>query len=177
LFGLLADVTDRNAIDRLFSVKPRLGGVAVILPNREAWAPLVTEIPAVAARLADRFWPGPLTIALPVASGVDPRLTVDGTIGVRLPGPSVAATLAARFGRPLTATSANRHGEPPATEARAVVDAFSAEIARGDLYVVAGSCRGGLPSTVVVVQNDCVFAAREGAISERDIEAATRSAL
>src|SRR5262245_19477563 len=111
-FGLLADATNAVAISALARLKPRPDkGVPILLPNREAWRGLVVAIPPLAERLADRFWPGRLSIGLVARPEIDARLVLDGTIAVRLPGPSPAAELCARFGRPLTATSANLPGE------------------------------------------------------------------
>lgn len=176
-FGLFADVTRSDALDRLFSIKPREQGVALVLPDRASWSTLVTSIPPIAERLADRFWPGGLTIALPAAPHVDRRVTVDGTVGVRLPGPSAAATIAPAFGRPLTATSANRHGQPPAMSAADVEHAFPVEVTREAVYVVAGRAPGGPPSTIVVVRQDSWVVVRPGAISEAAIRAAAEQAL
>jgi len=165
LFGLLADATAASAIDHLEWVKPRADkGMPVLLPDRRAWDSLVLEIPDAARRLADAFWPGPLTIALEARSEVDRRLVLDGTIGVRWPADSPAAELARRLGRPLTATSANPSGAPPATTAEQVRRAFADAIAAGKLFVVDEPAPGGPPSTVVVVRSERVEVVREGAI-------------
>jgi L-threonylcarbamoyladenylate synthase len=171
-FGLLADVSRIDAVDRLFELKPRGAdkGVPILLPGRTAWRGLVEELPPLAERLAESFWPGPLSIALAAASDADRRLTLDGTVAVRLPGASPAQELARLAGQPLTATSANLPGAPPPTRAREVRDAFGAAITDGRLYVLEGSCPGGRASTVVVVRDSHVRLARAGAIAVHDIE-------
>ena len=58
-------------------------GISLLLPSRDAWGSLVAEIPALANLLANRFWPGPLTMALTAREDLDPRLTVDGRVAVR----------------------------------------------------------------------------------------------
>jgi L-threonylcarbamoyladenylate synthase len=176
-FGLLADASSQEALDVLATIKPRSAGMALVIPDRSAWEPLVTSLPSLAHRLADAFWPGPLTIALPAAAGVDPRLVVDGTVGVRLPGPCPARDVCEALGGALTATSANPHGQPPPTRAEAVRSAFPSAIADGRLFVLDGECPGGLPSTVVVVHAATLVVAREGAVPRADIEAAVRRAL
>jgi L-threonylcarbamoyladenylate synthase len=166
-FGLLADITSPLAVAALFALKPRGAdkGVPTLLPSREAWAELVAgNIPDLAFAFAAAFWPGPLSIALPAAASVSPRVALDGTLAVRLPGASIAAQLATRFGRPLSATSANLPGAPPATESAAVEIAFPDAVARGDLYVVPGASRGGAPSTVVAVSGDSYRVARVAAV-------------
>lgn len=170
-FGFLADVGRIDAIDRLFEIKSRGAdkGVPILLPGRTAWRGLVDDLPPLAERLAEAFWPGPLTIALPVASNVDQRLTLDGSVAVRLPGSSPAAELARLAGQPLTATSANLPGAPPPTRAAEVRAAFGGAITDGRLYVLEGSCPGGHASTVVVVRENRVRLARAGAIAAHDI--------
>jgi L-threonylcarbamoyladenylate synthase len=170
-FGLLADVYRPLALARVFSLKGRDAnkGVAVLLPAREAWASLVTEVPPLAARLADAFWPGPLTIALPAKDGIDARLQSQGTIAARWPGQSDASRLTAAFGAPLTATSANLAGCPPAEQASDVGAAFSDAIARGELWVVPGRAPGGAPSTLVRVGSGRVEVLRQGQIRESDL--------
>lgn len=166
-FGLLADATSRAAIDALLALKPRGSdkGIPLILPNRESWSSLVTSVPDDAAALADTFWPGALSIALPPRADCDARLALDGTVAVRLPGTSPAAELARAFGRPLSATSANLPGEPPATRAEQVLASFPVATAAGELLVVPGESPGGAPSTVVVLDAGHVRVSREGRIA------------
>jgi L-threonylcarbamoyladenylate synthase len=167
-FGLLADVTSPAALDVLFSLKPRGSerGVGLLLPGREAWPSLVREIPEAARALADAFWPGPLTVALAAGEHVDPRLLVQGTLAVRDPGPGPAREVVLAFARPLTATSANLPGEPPAVRASEVERSFSSAIADGRLVVLPGESPGGAPSTLVAVEAERVRLVRRGAVSE-----------
>jgi L-threonylcarbamoyladenylate synthase len=177
-FGLLADSRRPDAIERVFRLKGRGAekGVALVLPHRDAWRRLVTTIPPFAHALADQFWPGPLTVALPAASSVDARLVIDGTVAVRLPGPSDASRLTAAFGAALTATSANLAGEPSArTDAEAAVP-FADAIARGDLLVVSGQAPGGAPSTLVRVDGERLKILRHGQILPEDLAAVVPAA-
>jgi len=171
-FALLADACNTHAVARVFHLKHRdLGkGVALLLPSREAWPDLVEGIVPLAAHLADSFWPGPLTIALPARSSVDPRLVVGGTVGVRWPGDSAAGRIAAALGRPLTATSCNVVGQPPCRSGNEVRDAFAEAIAAGELHVVEGSAPGGGPSTIVSVEPHGVHIVRDGAIARAELE-------
>jgi L-threonylcarbamoyladenylate synthase len=170
-FGLLADPRLPGALDKLFALKGRaaLKGVALLLPGKEAWRALVAEIPPLAERLADRFWPGPLSIALEARPELDRRLTVDGTVAVRWPGPSDAARITEAFGAPLTATSANVTGAPACASAEEVKKAFSAALGRGELAVVPGRASGGEPSTLVAVTPHGVRIVRSGRIRESDL--------
>jgi L-threonylcarbamoyladenylate synthase len=170
-FGLLADARRRDAIDRVFALKGRdaAKGVALLLPDRTAWASLVTAIPPLAALLADRFWPGALTVALAARSDLDPRLQSAGTVAVRWPGASDAGRIAAAFGAPLTATSANLTGQKPAESSDDVEAAFGDAVARGELLVLSGRAPGGAPSTVVRVEGERVTVLRHGQIRESDL--------
>jgi L-threonylcarbamoyladenylate synthase len=177
-FGLLADARRPDAIEHVFRLKGRdaAKGVALVLPDRAAWGALVTSIPPLAGALAGAFWPGPLTIALPAVPSVDARLVIDGTVAVRLPGPSDASRLTAAFGAPLTATSANLAGAPPArTDAEAAAP-FADAIARGDLFVVSGQAPGGAPSTLVRVDRERVKILRDGQITRADLAAVVPAA-
>ena len=171
-FGLLADATRTDAVDVLVRLKPRGAekGIPLLLPSREAWEKWVVALPEVARRLGAAFWPGPLTVALPARSGLDPRTLLDGRVAVRLPGPSAAAELAARFERPLTATSANFPGLPPALTDAQVRRTFSS-VLPDHLIVLPGRAPGGVPSTVVVVEDDAYRVVRPGAVSEARIRA------
>ncbi|MEZ4234104.1 MAG: L-threonylcarbamoyladenylate synthase [Polyangiaceae bacterium] len=163
-FGLLADASNPRAVDRLFAAKHRESkGVGLIVPAFSAWERWVTEIPAHARLLAQRFWPGGLTIVLPAAHHVDTRLTQRGTIGVREAGPSAAARLARLSGLVLTATSANPPGAP------AALDHVSAERALPGVWVAIGRAPGGLPSTLVALEGARGRLIREGAVARQAV--------
>jgi L-threonylcarbamoyladenylate synthase len=176
VFGLLADIRREDAIERLLRVKARSDekGMPVLLPDRESWSRLVTEVPPLAARLADAFWPGPLTIALPAVPGLHERLMLGGTVAARLPGASPAAELARAFGQPLTGTSANPPGAPASPSVELIRDYFAPAIAQGELFVVDEPGPGGSVSTVVVVRDGALEIVRVGAIASRDVERAAR---
>jgi L-threonylcarbamoyladenylate synthase len=149
----------------------------VILPARDAWPALVAgSVPPLAQAFADALWPGGLSIALRAADGVAARVALDGSLAVRLPGASPAAELARRFGRPLSATSANLPGAPPAVHSDAVAASFTHAIAQGVLLVLAGTSPGGAPSTVVTVSEAEYAVARVGAVPIADLDAIAKHA-
>lgn len=161
--GLLADVRDERAIERVAELKRRPAHLpmALLLPDIQALAEVAAEPPSAASRsLMDQHWPGPLTILVTAAPTLSPRLTQDGKIGVRVPGPSPAAELVRAFGHPLTATSANRTGEAPMRS----IDELSAELREGLDAVVPGLSPGGLPSTLVDATTEPMRILRAGAI-------------
>jgi L-threonylcarbamoyladenylate synthase len=173
-FGLLADVESEAAVSCLLSLKPRGAdkGVPLLLPDVSSWTRLVEAIPPTAERLAGAFWPGALSIGLPARLEVDARVALQGNVAVRIPGASPALELVRAFARPLTATSANLPGEPPATTGDAVLAAFSEAIADGRLFVVPGTSPGGAPSTIAVLDGAGLHIAREGAIPAAAVLAA-----
>ena len=121
---------------------------------------LVAGVPPVAAELMRRHWPGALTIALPARAGLPAALVSDGCVAVRQSPHPVACALVARFGGPVTTTSANRAGEPPATTAAAVLAALGGECHLLD----GGPTAGGAPSSLVRVRGEQVEILRRGAI-------------
>jgi L-threonylcarbamoyladenylate synthase len=161
--GLLADARNEAAIERVAELKGRPADlpIALILPNTEALAEVAAEAPTAASRaLIEQHWPGPLTILVMAARSLSPWLTRDGKVGVRVPGPSPAADLVRAFGHPLTATSANRTGEPPIRSIDDLPDALRA----GVDAVVPGLSPGGPPSTLVDATVEPIQILRAGAI-------------
>jgi len=164
LYGLLADPTNANAIVRLFDIKGRPGDRAVPLIAADA-AQVTAQIgplPGCGPRLAARWWPGPLSLLIEAGPFVVPGVHGGtGRVAVRVPAHAVARALCRIVGRPLTATSANLSGQPPATtaaEVRAQLDE------RLSLLLDAGPAPGGPPSTIVDVTGDAPVLVRAGAI-------------
>jgi L-threonylcarbamoyladenylate synthase len=161
VYGLAAG---HGHIEKLFVAKGRSKEkrIPVLLAdaaNLEASA-MVTPI---ARALADRFWPGPLTIVL-----VAPRR---GTLAFRVPANDLARRLIAASGGGLPVTSANLSGQPDATTAEEVVSQLGGRIA---LVLDGGPARGGVASTVVDCTGPGIKILREGAISEAEIDRVIR---
>ena len=164
LYGLAVDPRRADAARRLFALKRRPAGQAVpLIAAGSGQVDLVArEVTRLARRLAARWWPGPLSIVLDAAPALDPRLLTEaGTVAIRVPAQGLARRLAADFEHPITATSANRSGEPPAADAAAVAAGLGS-----DLFVLVdgGPVRGGPPSTIVDARGDTPMLVREGAV-------------
>lgn len=160
--GLLADALNEKAVERVAELKGRPADmpIALLLPDAQAVAD-VAQAPSAAARaLMEAHWPGPLTILLTAKPGLSPRITRGGKLGVRVPGPSPAADLAQAFGGPLTATSANRTGEPSLRS----VDELPVALVEGLAGVVPGVSPGGAPSTLIDATTSPMRILRAGAI-------------
>jgi L-threonylcarbamoyladenylate synthase len=167
-YGLGALVASAAAVDRLFAVKRRPVDqpVPVVVADRRQVAMVIDTIPPLAERLMARFWPGPLTIVMRARATVPGQLTGGtGRLGVRQPGLPLPALVAAAAG-PITATSANRSGAPPATTA----DMVRASVGDGiDLILDGGTTPGGLSSTVLDVTVDPPRLIRAGRITEEQL--------
>ncbi len=167
--ALMANARDAAALDRVFELKGRSTShaVALMIPDVAAWAQWVTEIPAWASSLAERFWPGPLTVTLPARAGVDPRLCVDGCVGVRIPGSSPALDVVRAYGGAVTATSANLSGQPAVLGVDGLHVAF-----RSARYVwgTPGAGAGGAPSTIVRDTSEGLCIVRPGAVTRAALE-------
>ncbi|MGH8012895.1 MAG: L-threonylcarbamoyladenylate synthase, partial [Candidatus Binataceae bacterium] len=117
VYAIGVDALSSAALERLFALKGREASKAVALITDSAASAfsLASEVPASARVLAAAFWPGPLTLVLPARAGLpDALVGPEGGVGVRVSPNQVAIQLAARLGRPLTATSANPSGQPSA---------------------------------------------------------------
>lgn len=155
-----------GALRRLAALKP--GRPFLLLIDDPASLPALDWTPA-ALRLAERFWPGPLTLAVPARSDAYPPEVVgaEGTVAVRIsPHPAVADLLDAAGG-PVTSTSANAPGAPPAMDADAAAAAAGADV----LVLDGGALPPALPSTIVRCLPGPVRILREGVIARAAIEA------
>ena len=168
-YGLGADPFNSAAIDRIFQIKGRPDTKPLLLiVSSVSMVESVAEPVELFYDLAARFWPGPLTMVLPAAGSVSPRVTAgSGTIGVRWPAAEFAATLVKYFGTPVTATSANRSGLPSAVTADEVRsqldDSVDALIDGGEL-----PSRGG--STMIDLTAADPILLREGPISFESLQ-------
>ncbi len=168
-YGLCARYDCESALERLYAIKGRTKNRALpLIIGDEAMTGLVAnEVTGVAKILAGRFWPGPLTLLLDARKDLPELITAGtGRVAVRVPGPSFALDLVRSVGVPLTATSANISGQPPAECASEVIDYFGDKL---DVVVDAGRTPGGMPSTIVEVTGGQVRIARPGKISEKEI--------
>ncbi len=153
LYGL-ATLPQPGPLAALIAAKQRSEekGIALLIDCLDQVAHLV-EVGPVAHRLAARFWPGPLTLALPLRHNVElPDLLTGGrrTLGVRIPDHPVPRAVARRLG-PLAVTSANLSGEQPALTAEALLQAVGSSL---ELVLDDGPVRGGVASTVVGIAPD-----------------------
>ena len=129
------------------------------------------EVPIDARRLADAFWPGPLTLVLPARGEIAPELRGPDGVGVRVSPNPVARALSAGVGRPITATSANLSGEAPASTLEQARAGLGEKV---KVYLEGGKLTAPAPSSVVAINASGWKMVRVGAISEDQIAAALK---
>ncbi len=149
-YGLAADPFSETALKRLLALKMRSleKPILLLLGSRKMLSQVVDEIPPWAQDLIERFWPGPLTMVFKARRDLPKAVTADtGTVGVRISSHKIPTLLSKLFGKPITGTSANISGYPPATSAEEVKQMLPDV----DLILDGGKTSGGLPSTIVSV--------------------------
>jgi L-threonylcarbamoyladenylate synthase len=173
VYGLAARIDRPAGTAAVFAAKGRPPGLAlpVLVGGWRQAHEVASGWPRSASMLAARFWPGALTVVVPVDPGLGGRLGGEGTsVGLRQPRHKFVQALCRRAG-PLATSSANRHGAPPCTTAAQVREAFgAADVA---LVVDGGTC-DGQPSTVVDCTVSPPVCVREGGIAWSWIEASLR---
>jgi len=164
VYGLGVDAASPAALDRLRRLKGRTPakGLSILVADLEVlqrWAP---ELPELALCLARRFWPGPLTLVVPVGDETFARIATEHGVGFRCSSHPAAAALVRATCRPVVSTSCNRSEAPPCLCVEEIEAAFGPT-----LPILGGERAGGQPpSTVVAIQRDGhIQLLREGAVS------------
>jgi L-threonylcarbamoyladenylate synthase len=178
VYGLAADATSNAAVGRIYAAKarPKINPLIAHVTSLEA-ALGQGIFSANALRLAEAFWPGPLTLVVPLA----PRATVcaasragQPSIALRVPIHPVARAVISAAGRPVAAPSANRSGRVSPVTAAHVARDFAGEI---DLILDGGRCPVGLESTIIACLEEPPRLLRPGGIARMDIEAVLGGSL
>ncbi len=169
VYGLAANALDEQAVSRIFEAKgrPQDNPLIVHISRLEQLEELAEDIPPAVYRMAERFWPGPLTMILKKA-GCIPLRTSAGldTVGIRMPAHPVARAIIDAAGVPLAAPSANLSGKPSPTTARDVLEDMDGRVAA---VLDGGPCRVGVESTVVDMTGEYPQVLRPGAITQEMI--------
>ena len=176
-YGLGADPLNREAVLKLKELKGREDHkpILVVISERDQLERFIVNRTPAFDVLAERFWPGPLTLIGKAAPGLPPELTAGTeTVGVRMPDDDSVRALVRGCGGALTATSANLSNQAPAKTAAEAREYFGDLI---DLIVDGGPARTDLPSTVVDVSNVEPQLVREGVIPWSDIQTALQSGV
>jgi L-threonylcarbamoyladenylate synthase len=170
VYGLGTNALDAAAVAGIFEAKgrPSTNPIIVHVANSSQVPQVATVWPAIAAKLAERFWPGPLTLVLPKHAKVPEIVTASGpTVAIRVPAHPVARAVLEAVTLPIAAPSANRSSEISPTTAEHVRKALDGRI---DMILDGGPCPGGLESTVLDVTSDPPRLLRPGLVTPEQIE-------
>ena len=163
-YGLAVDPFNQEAVERLYGIKQRSRQlpILVLVDGAPQLSQVVISVPDIFTRLIALFWPGPLTLVFQAHSDICAQLTGGtGTVGVRHSPHPVANRLIHLHGRPVTATSANISGMPPAVTAQQVHQIFGGQV---DLVLDGGATPGGQGSSLVGLHESELCCLREGRI-------------
>lgn len=163
VYGLGADPRLPDTVAEIYVAKGRPPDKAIplLVSDLDGAGPFVARIPDDAYRLIEAFWPGGLTLVLPIGAGVPPIISHGPGIAVRMPDHPVPLELIRRIGGPLAATSANRSGSPDPTTAAQVMSQLGRRV---DLLLDGGATPGGKASTVIDLTRRPAKVLRLGAI-------------
>jgi len=172
VYGLVANASDAEAVGRVFALKGRSfqNPLPLVVRDLAQAAEIACALPPVFATLTAAFWPGPLTLIVAAGERLAPAVTAGtGNVGMRQPNLPLLAQLLAGVGYPLTATSANRSGQPECRTGAAVAAQLDGE---GLLVVEGGLSPLALPSTILDLTGaGTPRLVRAGAIATSDLEA------
>ena len=172
VYGLGARARDPHAVAKIFAAKGRPADHPLIvhLARAREVASWAVDVPPAAHRLAEAFWPGPLTLILRRAPGVPDEVTGgQETIGLRVPRHPVAQALLEKLGDGIAAPSANRFGRVSPTHAEHVLSELGDRV---ELILEGGSCEVGVESTIVDCSGAAPVILRPGAITQEMLEVA-----
>lgn len=171
VYGLGANANNPEAVRKIFQVKgrPSTHPVIVHIDHPRYLHRWVREMPPEGKKLADAFWPGPLTIVAKRAPAVNDVITGgQDTVAIRVPNHPIAQQLLNAFGGGIAAPSANRYGRVSPTRAEHVREEFEDEV---EIILDGGDCKVGLESTIVSCVGDVPYVLRPGSISLSQLRA------
>lgn len=172
VYGLAGNGLDKKAVEEIYEVKgrPAIKPLSLMVPDSAAMKKYCVDVPKAAYVLAERFWPGPLTIVLKSKPVVPAIVRAGGeTVGLRCPDHPLTLELLRQADRPLAAPSANPSGAPSPKTARDVAAYFDGRI---DAIIDGGACGLGRESTIIDLTQMPYKILRQGALPESDIDGA-----
>jgi L-threonylcarbamoyladenylate synthase len=172
VYGVCALGFNGKAVQSIYVAKDRPieKAIPILIGEMADLDQVAMDIPARAYLLAQRFWPGPLTILVPKRPDLPEAVSATSTIGVRVPDHEIARALLRAAG-PLAVTSANLSGSPSPTTAEEVLTQLGGRI---ELIIDGGKTPGGTPSTLVDCTGDEIRILREGPITEKELLSALK---
>ena len=177
VYGLAANGLDAGAVEKIYEVKgrPAVKPLSLMVPDKTALDVYGCQVPRGARVLAERFWPGPLTIVVRAAAGIPAIVLAGGdTVGLRCPASEKTLELLRRCALPLAAPSANPSGAPSPKTADQVAAYFDGKI---DAIIDGGPCGVGVESTIIDLAHRPWHILRQGGLPEADIREALIGSL
>ena len=177
VYGVGAHAFQPDAVERIYvaKIRPRDKAIPILLAQPDDLVLVAEGITETAWLLAEKFWPGGLTLVLPKKANVPDVVSASGpTVAVRVPDHPVPLALIAALGAPLAATSANLSGHPSPITAQEVEAELGGRI---ELILDGGRCPGGVPSTVLDLTTEPPTVLRAGAIGAEEIKATLANVL
>lgn len=171
VYGVGALAFDGRAVESIYTAKDRPAekAIPVLIADESDLEKVGVDIPAIAHRLATRFWPGPLTVLVPKKPTLPESVSATDTVGVRIPDHAVTRALLRAAG-PMAVTSANISGQPSPSTAE---DVFAQLNGRIPLIIDGGKTPGGTPSTLVDCTGENIKILREGPLSLEELLSAS----
>lgn len=166
IYGLAVDATNARALANLRELKGREAKkpISIVVPSIDA-IPTYAVMNNTARALAERFLPGALTLVMQAKDTVPAELVLAGGIGIRIPDDAFCLALASAFGKPYTATSANKSGREPGSTVSSILTQFGHGAHGIDLVIEDGERKDKKASTVVTTVSGTPYVLREGAIT------------
>lgn len=166
IYGLSCDIFSKNAVDNLFKLKgrPEEKPLIVLIPKNYPVRELV-EVNALAQKLMNAFWPGPLTIIFKTKASIAPGITPYDTLSLRMPDDTLTQKILTLYQKPITSTSANLSGEPALNDPISIARTFPTISVMNS-----GTREHSVPSTIVDISSGEMKYLRIGAISKEEIE-------
>ena len=174
-YGLSADPFNLYAIERVFQLKsrPETRALPILVNSVEQAVTLARDVSDTFLTLANKFWPGALTLVVEATHRLPLKVTGNtGWVALRWPNSHIASELIEAVGGPITGTSANLSGHPSCTNAAQIVQQLGERL---PLILDAGDTGGTLASTIVRIDGDDWTIAREGALPDAEIHKALSS--
>ena len=171
-YGLAADPFNLAAVEQIYRVKgrPEARALPILVNSIVQAATLARELPPAFHILAQKFWPGPLTLLVEASTHLPLKVTANtGRVALRWPNSLVACKLIELLGSPVTGTSANLSGHPSCSSAEQLVQQLGDRL---PLVLDAGETGALLSSTIIELHGDAWHILREGLVSEADARAA-----
>ena len=170
VYGVVAAINIEPAVERIYQIKgrPRSQALPILLADKSQMVDVAKIVPLLAWRLADKFWPGALTMVLLKSESVSNIVTGGGkTVAIRMANHPMPMAIIRGLGAPIVGTSANLSGHPSALTAEEVRTQIGDRV---DMIIDGGRCPGGIESTIVDLSGEEPRIIRQGAIPPEEIE-------